>query len=228
MYLREDWEGVDCQVYFNDPEDMESQSSDEARQLLYESEFEWLDEELRVAASRSIFLQGPTCMSTMKYSQSDDSDSGADDSSDEAQELAPGLWLCDTGSGHDLTTPAGAGDNEMQNVRRIVFSTAHGRISTDRALNLISKVLRGAATPYILPETRWVLSIGKRVMEMGYSFVSVAKTAPWLISPDGHRIDLEVHGNIPFLLLLQGSLKTRLLQEMQDEGDTRYILLRSL
>ncbi len=27
----------------------------------------------------------------------------------------------------------------------------------------------------------------------------VAKTPPWLISPDGHRIDLEVHGNLPFL-----------------------------
>ena len=36
-------------------------------------------------------------------------------------------------------------------------------------------------------------------MQMGYSFVWVAKTSPWLISPDGHRIDLKVHGNIPFL-----------------------------
>ena len=118
---------------FNDPEDMDSQNSDEARELLYESEFEWLDEEHRVAASRSIFVQGPTCMSTMKYSQSDDSDSGAEDSSDEeSQELAPGLWLCDTGSGHDLTTPGGVGNNDMQKVRKIVFKTANGRISTDR------------------------------------------------------------------------------------------------
>ena len=36
-------------------------------------------------------------------------------------------------------------------------------------------------------------------MEMGYSFVWIAKTTPWLVAPDGHRIDLEVHGNIPFL-----------------------------
>ena len=36
-------------------------------------------------------------------------------------------------------------------------------------------------------------------MEMGYSFLWIAKTTPWLVAPDGHRIDLEVHGNIPFL-----------------------------
>ena len=105
----------------------------------------------------------------------------------------------DTGSGHDLTTLNGAEGFDMQKVRRIVFSAANGIISTDSALNLLSDILRGPATPYILPETPWVLSTEKRVMQMGYSFVWIAKTPPWLISPDGHRIDLEVHGNIPFL-----------------------------
>ena len=155
-------------------------------------------------------------MSTMKYSQSDDSDSGGDDASSDGdpQELAQGLWLCDTGSGHDLTTPSGVGDNDVQKVRKIVFKTANGRISTDRALNLVSSLLRGPATPYILPETPWVLSIGKRVMEMGYSFVWVAKTAPWLISPDGHRIDLEVHGNIPFLRVGEGDTEAMVAQSI--------------
>ena len=34
---------------------------------------------------------------------------------------------------------------------------------------------------------------------MNYSFVWIANTLPWLVSPDGDPIDLEVHGNIPFL-----------------------------
>ena len=38
-------------------------------------------------------------------------------------------------------------------------------------------------------------------MEMGYSFVWIANTSPWLVSPDGDRIDLEVHGNIPSLTI---------------------------
>ena len=97
-YLREDWEGVDCQVCFNDPEDADSHTTEDTRELLFESELAWLEEEHRVAASRSIFVQGPTCMSTMKYSHSDDSDSGGDDDSSDGdpQELAQGLWLCDT------------------------------------------------------------------------------------------------------------------------------------
>jgi len=71
------------------------------------------------------------------------------------------------------------------------------------------------------------LSIGKRVMEMGYSFVWVAKAAPWLMSPDGHRIDLEVHGNIPFLRVGEGDTEamvaqsiSRFLPSPADESDT--------
>ena len=105
----------------------------------------------------------------------------------------------DTGSGHDLTTPAGADGYNLEKIRKIVFSTANGRISTNTAISVLSTLLRGPADPYVLPETPWVLSIGRRVMEMGYSFVWIAKTTPWLVAPDGHRIDLEVHGNIPFL-----------------------------
>ena len=89
-----------------------------------------------------------------------------------------------TGSGHDLTTPSGAENCDMQKVRKIVFSTANGRISTERAVHLISNILRGLATPFVLPDTPWGLSVGKRVMQMGYSFVWVAKTTPWLIAPD--------------------------------------------
>ena len=95
--------------------------------------------------------------------------------------------------------PSGAEGFATQNVRRIIFSTANGRISTDSAMAVESSILKGPASPYVLPKTPWVLSIGRRVMQMGYSFVWIANTPPWLVSPDGCRIDLEVHGNIPFL-----------------------------
>ena len=72
-------------------------------------------------------------------------------------------------------------------------------MSTNTAISVMSNILRGPADPYVLPETPWVLSIGRRVMEMGYTFVWIAGAAPWLVSPCGRRLDLEVHGNIPFL-----------------------------
>ena len=159
-------------MFFNDPEDVESQDSKTGHENLFEAEYEWLKEEHRIAASRDLIITGPTCLSTVTNPESSDSDSESNEDSDEEQddprqELPDGLWLMDTGSGHDLTTPSGAEGFDMQKVRRIVFSTANGRISTDSALNLLSDLLRGFATPYFLPETSWVLSIGKRVMQMG-------------------------------------------------------------
>jgi hypothetical protein len=69
----------------------------------------------------------------------------------------------DTGSGHDLITPSGAENCDMQKVRKIVFCTADERISIERAVHLISNVLRGLATPFVLPDTPWVLSVGKEL-----------------------------------------------------------------
>ena len=195
-FIREDWKGADCQILFNDPEEADAEPED-----LFEADYvRAIDESGK--RSREVIVVGPTCLSTIPHADSSDSDSQSEeesDNNDDQQELADGLWLMDTGSGHDLTTPSGAENCDMQKVRKIVFSTANGRISTERAVNLISNILRGPATPPVLPETPWVLSIGKRVMQMGYSVVWIAKTNPWLIAPDGHRIDLEVHGNIPFL-----------------------------
>ena len=64
---------------------------------------------------------GPTCLSTIPHADSSDSDSQSEedsDKNDDQQELADGLWLMDTGSGHDLTTPSGAENCDMQKVRK--------------------------------------------------------------------------------------------------------------
>ena len=172
---------------------------------MFEAEYEWIGEggsRTRDANDiKDLTISGPTYLSTAARDSdaSGDSDSESDEEDLRQGELPEGLWLMDTGSGHDLTTPAGAEGYTLEKIRKIIFSTANGRISTNTAISVLSTILRGPADPYVLPETPWVLSIGRRVMEMGYSFVWIANTPPWLVSPDGHRIDLEVHGNIPFL-----------------------------
>jgi hypothetical protein len=60
---------------------------------------------------------------------SGDSDSESDEEDTRLGELPEGLWLMDTGSGHDLTTPAGAEGYTLEKIRKIIFSTANGRIS---------------------------------------------------------------------------------------------------
>ena len=67
------------------------------------------------------------------------------------------------------------------------------------ALTIKSSILQGEAQPYVLPSTPWVLSVGKRVMGVGYSFVWLAKSNPYLLSLSGTRIELKVHGHTPYL-----------------------------
>ena len=53
--------------------------------------------------------------------------------------------------------------------------------------------------PLALESTPAVLSVGKRCMEEGWTFI----WNPWnplLISPSGKRIHLKVHGNVPYLV----------------------------
>ena len=93
-------------MYFNDPEEEDSQSGCEN---LFEAEYEWLSKNDHVAAAKDVIITGPTCLSTAARNRdSAESDIESDEDEDEPGELPEGLWLMDTGSGHDLTTPSGA------------------------------------------------------------------------------------------------------------------------
>ena len=45
-----------------------------------------------------------------------------------------------------------------------------------------------------------VLSVGRRCVEQGYSFVWEANTTPYMKSPDGKIVHLVVDGYIPYLV----------------------------
>jgi hypothetical protein len=123
---------VDCQVYFNDPEENGSNAGPEN---LFEAEYEWIGEggsRTRDANDiKDLTISGPTYLSTAARDSdaSGDSDSESDEEDTRLGELPEGLWLMDTGSGHDLTTPAGAEGYTLEKIRKIIFSTANGRIS---------------------------------------------------------------------------------------------------
>ena len=44
-----------------------------------------------------------------------------------------------------------------------------------------------------------VLSVGRRCVDFGYSFHWPAGGAPYLVRPDGARVELEVEGYVPYL-----------------------------
>ncbi len=102
-----------------------------------------------------------------------------------------------TGSGHDLCTLAGVINNVVVEAKRINVGTAYGKTSAKQAAIIDSHILRGRATPYLLNDTPWVLSLGLGIMVMGYSFVWIAGSLRIFIAPDGSTIESEVHGNTP-------------------------------
>ena len=53
---------------------------------------------------------------------------------------------------------------------------------------------------WVLDNTPAVLSLGRRCMKEGYSFVWLRGEVPYFIRPDGLIVHLEVHGDIPYLV----------------------------
>ena len=55
--------------------------------------------------------------------------------------------------------------------------------------------------PFRLPETPPVLSVGKRCMEEQYDFHWIRGQKPYLVTPDYKVVELEIHRNIPMLMV---------------------------
>eukprot|EP00959_Pyramimonas_sp_CCMP1952_P348939 7311067-Pyramimonas_sp.AAC.1 len=52
-----------------------------------------------------------------------------------------------------------------------------------------------------MPETPCVISVGERCMDRGFSFFWPAGRMPYLLLPNGQRVDLIVECKIPYLTL---------------------------
>ena len=112
------------------------------------------------------------------------------------------IWLVDTGCGHDLI-----GKNEVASSggvcrpakESLTFNTANGKTIALEQAAYKSAELNEEIDAYVLDSTPAVISVGKRCMHMGYSFHWPAGKNPYLICPDGMIVELDVHGDIPYL-----------------------------
>jgi hypothetical protein len=115
-------------------------------------------------------------------------------------ELAKGLWLMDTGCAHDLIGKKMAeGYTTSRLPRPFTFTTANGSVKSYQSVPMQSDSLECSINPFLLPETPAVLSVGRRCMEEGYSFIWRAGEAPYLETPTGACISLRLERNIPYL-----------------------------
>ena len=81
----------------------------------------------------------------------------------------------------------------------VVFHTANGSTATNKDAEIDVGTFDITSQAYVLDDTLSVMSLGKRCMEEGYSFVWPSGKMPFMITKLGGRIDLTIHDNIPYI-----------------------------
>ena len=117
-------------------------------------------------------------------------------------------WIADTGSSVDaidVKCLSIKGASRMIKLNRTLhYQTAAGLTPVDRAIKLWSKALYCDVDAVILADTPAVLSVGKRCMDMGFSFHWPNKEFPYFIRPDGRTILCIVEDYVPYVIETEG------------------------
>eukprot|EP00971_Amphidinium_carterae_P002216 43868-Amphidinium_carterae.2 len=112
-------------------------------------------------------------------------------------------YVVDTGSGEDLIGDSAMSKHDWEHVRpsnsERRLATANGVVTCDRVLERNVGTINDTAEFLVLPESPSVLSVGKRVMNRGFSFVWWSGTLPRLILPNGKELELALRHNVPIL-----------------------------
>ena len=87
----------------------------------------------------------------------------------------------------------------MRSCDPIVFHTANGPTAANKEAEIDLRTIAVTSQTNVLDDTPSVMSLGKRCMEEGCSFVWPSGKMPFMITKDGSRIDLTVHDNIPYI-----------------------------
>jgi hypothetical protein len=87
----------------------------------------------------------------------------------------PKRWLIDTGSAFDLIEESDVPEWQLSDAEpakgRIALNTANGKLVVDKQIVMQCGPLRHDVTPLLLPSSPAVLSVGRRCMKEGFSFV---------------------------------------------------------
>ena len=127
----------------------------------------------------------------------------------ESEELVDGCfeasidWIADTGSAQDLLTDQHFPDDygyfsENTTIRLI---TANGESASMKQGKVKVPELNSTVNPYLVQSSPPVLSVGIRCIDEGFDFVWRGSKGekPYMIRPDGKRIDLKVRDYVPYL-----------------------------
>ena len=111
-------------------------------------------------------------------------------------------FIMDTGCGHDLVSQGKVTKNDLETFvgnKTMHFQTANGTTDSDIVARFSTNCFDEPVEAHILESTPSVLSVGKRCMNQGYSFIWPDGRDPYMVNREGQRIQLYVKGDIPYV-----------------------------
>eukprot|EP00971_Amphidinium_carterae_P183811 3648649-Amphidinium_carterae.1 len=114
-------------------------------------------------------------------------------------------WVIDSGAGCDLIGKNSASNSELEKSvhsdRVYNFATANGQTETRDKVSCEVEGINAIIQPHLLDQCPAVMSLGRRVMQDGFSFHWSSKEpeSPFLVDPLGNLIKLRVHNFVPVL-----------------------------
>ena len=116
----------------------------------------------------------------------------------------PSRWIVDTGSALHLVSKKDVKPWSMAMAHNseypVMLNTANGVIEGDREVPMQLLALGSEISPTLLDSTPAVLSVGKLCMEEGYDFIWRKYKTPYMTTPEGKKLTLQVDQNVPFLV----------------------------
>ena len=137
-------------------------------------------------------------------------------------------FIMDSGSGHDLISAKKVDrmDQPTYDDAVVNFHTANGVTSSTKRSDIKFEAFDEPAQAHILEDTPSVMSMGKRCVDLGYSFIWPSGKTPYMIDPNGDIIDMTVRNYIPYINIDQKKKKgtsskiAKILNIISDECST--------
>jgi len=137
-------------------------------------------------------------------------------------------FIMDSGSGHDLISAKKIDRMDLPTYDDTVvnFHTANGVTSSTRRSDIKFEAFDEPAQAHILEDTPSVMSMGKRCIDLGYSFIWPSGKTPYMLDSNGNIIEMTVRDYIPYVNIDQKKKKgtsskiAKILNIISDECST--------
>ena len=118
-------------------------------------------------------------------------------------------FIVDSGSGHDLISAKKIDRMDLPTYDDTVvnFHTANGVTSSTKRSDIKFEAFDEPAQAHILEDTPSVMSMGKRCIDLGYSFIWPSGKTPYMIDSNGDIIEMTVRDYIPYVNIDQKKKK---------------------